>query len=453
VAYVGRDNFISGVRSYFDRHAWGNTSLSDLLDALEETSGRDLTSWSKEWLETAGVNTLRPSYEVGDDGTFTSFAVLQEAPQEYPTLRSHRVAIGLYDRTDEGIVRRKRVELDVVGARTDVPELVGEARPDLVLVNDDDLTYCKVRFDEASLATLQRHLGSLTDPMARALSWSAVWNLTRDGLMPARDYIGLVLRFAGAETDIGVLQSLHQQARAALHHYAAPGWRTRGGRALAEGALHGLRSAEPGSGHQLAWARFFASVASSEAELGLLRGLLDGTVAVDGLDVDQELRWTFLEALTALSAADESVVAEELARDDTASGRRHQVRCLAARPSAAVKAQVWASVVESDTLSNALVEASVAGFGQQGQRELLAPYAQRYFAAIERVWADRSIEIAMAIVRGLFPAHQDRQETLDATDAWLDAHRRAAPALRRLVVEARDDLARALRAQARDEAV
>jgi aminopeptidase N len=331
-----------------------------------------------------------------------------------------------------------------------VAELAGAERPDLILVNDEDLTYCKIRFDPDSLDTLRGHLGDLSDPMARALAWSAVWNMTRDALMPARDYLGLVLRFAGQESDIGVLQSLHQQARTALHQYASPQWRAEGATALADGALTELRQAEPGSGHQLAWARFFAAVATSAADLQLLSGLLEGSAKIDGLEVDQELRWAFLEPLAAAGEVDEAVIAAELARDDTASGRRHQVRCLAARPSAAVKAQVWASVVESDALSNALVEASIAGFDQPGQEELLAPYADRYFDVIERIWSQRSIEIGMAIVRGLFPRYRIDQETADAAGSWLDAHQDAAPALRRLVLEARDDLTRALRAQAVD---
>jgi aminopeptidase N len=321
-----------------------------------------------------------------------------------------------------------------------------------VLVNDDDLTYCKIRFDAGSLDALRAGLGDVTDPLARALCWSALWNLTRDALLPTRDFVDLVLRFAGRESDIGVLQMLHAWAGSALTHYAAPGWRETGGRLLAEGALRELRAAEAGSQHQLTWARFFASVASGEDDLALLRGLLAGTEKIDGLDVDQELRWAFLEPLATHGAADEAMLAAELARDDTASGKRHQVRCLAGRPSAVVKAQAWVSVVESDTMSNALVEATIAGFARPSQRELVALYAAKYFEVIERVWAERSIQIGMDVVRGLFPSLQDSPDTLDATDAWLAAHEKAAPALRRLVLEARDDLARALRAQACDAA-
>lgn len=446
VAYVGRDAFLEGARRYFKRHAYGNTRLGDLLSVLEETSGRDMKEWSRAWLETSGVNSLTPEVSCDPQGRVASLAVVQDGD----TLRPHRVVVGLYRVEGAKLVRYASTGADVTGARTEVPGLVGADRPDLVLVNDEDLTYCKTRFDEGSLATLRAHLGDIDDPLARALCWSALWNLTRDALMPARDFIGLVLRFAGRESDIGVLQMLHAWARGALVHYAAPGWREEGGRLLAAGALTELRRAEPGSQHQLTWARFLASVAAGPEDFQLLAGLLDGTARIDGLDVDQELRWAFLAPLAAHGAADEAAIAAELARDDTASGKRHEVRCLASRPSAAVKDQAWAAVVESDALSNALVEATIAGFAQPSQRELTAPYAPKYFAAIERVWAERSIQIGMDVVRDLYPSFQDPGSTLAATDAWLAAHESAAPALRRLVLESRDDLARAQRAQERD---
>ncbi|PJE94226.1 aminopeptidase N [Streptomyces carminius] len=449
VAYAGRDAFMEGARRYFKRHAWGNTRLADLLSVLEETSGRDMATWSRAWLQTAGVNSLTPHAVCDAAGRITELAITQEAPEEHPVLRPHRVAVGLYRRQDAGgaLERYARAEVDVTGARTVVAELAGAGRPELIVVNDEDLTYCKVRFDETSLATLRDHLGSVTEPLTRALCWSALWNLTRDALMPAHDFLGLVLRFAGEESDIGVVQMLHAWARTALVHYVAPAARGESARELTQGALRHLRQAAPGSDHQLAWARFFASLAHDEHDLQMLDRLLAGTGRIDGLEIDQELRWTFLEPLAAHGAADEARLAAELARDDTASGRRHQVRCLAARPSARVKERAWSDVVDSDRLSNALVEATISGFDQPGQRELLAPYAPRYFEALERVWAERSIEIGMAVVRGLYPALQDAGAVVELTDAWLTDHPDAAPALRRLVLEARDDTARALRAQ------
>ncbi|MER8105295.1 aminopeptidase N [Kitasatospora sp. NPDC094016] len=449
VAYVGSEAFFEGARRYFKRHAFGNTELGDLLDVLEETSGRDLKAWAAAWLQTAGVDSLTPQVTTDAEGRITELAVLQDGA----VLRPHRIAIGLYDRDADGsLVRTERIELDVTGNRTVVTEAAGRPRPALVLLNDDDLTYCKVRFDSESLQTLRTGLGDIHDELARALAWSAVWNLTRDGLMPARDYVALVLRFAGQEGNIGVLQSLHAQAKTAVDLYADPAWRGEGGRQLADGALRELREAVPGSDHQLAWARFLAQTAGGAEHLGLVRGLLAGSARIDGLEVDQELRWSLWLALAAAGQAGDEELAGELAADNTASGKRQYTQCLAARPTPEAKAAAWSAVVDSDELPNALVEAEIAGFALPAHRDLTALYAAPYFKLLERVWAERTIEIAMRIVSGFFPRAQTGEQTLAEADAWLDGHPQAAPALRRLVLECRDDLARALRAQACDRA-
>ncbi|MFD0398111.1 aminopeptidase N [Kitasatospora sp. NPDC127121] len=449
VAYVGSEAFFEGARRYFKRHAFGNTELGDLLGVLEETSGRDLKAWAAAWLQTAGVDSLTPQVTTDAEGRITELAVLQDGT----VLRPHRIAIGLYDRDADGsLVRTERIELDVTGNRTVVAEAAGRPRPALVLLNDDDLTYCKIRFDSESLETLRTGLGDIHDELARALAWSAVWNLTRDGLMPARDYVALVLRFAGQEGNIGVLQSLHAQAKTAVDLYADPAWRGEGGRQLADGALRELREAVPGSDHQLAWARFLAQTAGGAEHLGLVRGLLAGSARIDGLDVDQELRWSLWLALAAAGQAGDEELAGELAADNTASGKRQYTQCLAARPTAEAKAAAWSAVVDSDELPNALVEAQIAGFALPAHRDLTALYAAPYFKLLERVWAERTIEIAMRIVSGFFPRAQTSEQTLAEADAWLDGHPQAAPALRRLVLECRDDLARALRAQACDRA-
>ncbi|MGW4893935.1 aminopeptidase N [Kitasatospora sp. NPDC004240] len=447
VAYAGSEAFFEGARRYFKRHAYGNTVLGDLLDILEETSGRDLTSWAAAWLQTAGVNSLTPQLTLDAEGRITELAVLQDGE----VLRPHRIAVGLYDRDDEGaLVRTGRIELDVTGARTVVTEAAGRPRPALVLLNDDDLTYCKIRFDAESLETVRVGLGDVRDDLARALAWSAVWNLTRDGLMPARDYVALVLRFAGQEANIGVLQSLHQQSKGAVDLYADAAWRGEGNRLLADGALRELRAAVPGSDHQLAWARFLAQTASGSEHLGLVRGLLAGTARIDGLDVDQELRWSLWLALAAAGQASDEELAAELETDNTASGKRQYTQALAARPTAEAKAAAWAAVIDSDELPNALVEANIAGFALPSHRDLTALYADPYFKLLERIWSERTIEIAMRIVGGFFPRAQIGERTIAEADAWLDGHPDAAPALRRLVLECRDDLARALRAQACD---
>ncbi|MFI0213749.1 aminopeptidase N [Streptomyces lydicus] len=457
VAYVGMEEFFKGVQSYFKAHAYGNTRLSDLLGALEETSGRDLKTWSKKWLETAGINILRPRIEVDADGVITAFAVKQEAPalpagaKGEPVLRPHRIAIGAYELQDGKLVRTERIELDVDGELTPVPQLVGKARPAVLLLNDDDLSYAKVRLDEESLKVVTEHLGDFTESLPRALSWASAWDMTRDGELATRDYLALVLSGIGKESDIGVVQSLHRQVKLALDLYAAPEWREAGLGAWTEAALAHLRAAEPGGDHQLAWARAFAAAARTEEQLALLQGLLDGTEEIPGLAVDTELRWSLLERLAATGRADEKAVAAELERDRTSAGERHAATARAARPSAEAKAESWASVVTSDKLPNAVQAAVIGGFVQTDQRELLAPYTAKYFDAVKDIWNSRSHEMAQQIVVGLYPALQVSQETLDATDAWL-ASAEPSPALRRLVTESRAGVERALKAQAADAA-
>ncbi|MEU0807760.1 aminopeptidase N [Streptomyces sp. NPDC005970] len=458
VAYVGQDEFFKGVQAYFKRHAYRNTRLSDLLGALEETSGRDLKTWSKAWLETAGINILRPEIETDASGTITSFAVRQEAPalppgaKGEPVLRPHRVAIGLYELSATGkLLRGDRIEVDVDGELTPVPALAGRKRPAVILLNDDDLSYAKVRLDPESLAVVTEHLGDFEASLPRALCWASAWDMTRDGELATRDYLSLVLSGIAKESDIGVVQSLQRQAKLALDLYAAPEWRETGLAKWTEATLTHLRAAAPGSDHQLAWARAFADTARTDEQLGLLSGLLAGTETIEGLAVDTELRWALLERLAATGRADEEAITEELGRDRTSAGERHAATARASRPAPEAKAEAWASAVEGDKLPNAVQEAVIRGFVQTDQRELLAPYAEKYFAAVKGAWDSRSHEMAQQIAIGLYPTVQISQATLDATDAWL-ASAEPSAALRRLVTECRAGVERALRAQAADAA-
>ncbi|MER7313940.1 MULTISPECIES: aminopeptidase N [Streptomyces] len=458
VAYVGMDEFFTGVQAYFKAHAYGNTRLADLLGALEKTSGRDLKAWSKAWLETAGINVLRPEIETDGAGHLTSLTVVQEAPalpagaKGEPTLRPHRIAVGFYDLDGEGhLVRTNRIELDVEGERTAVPLPADTARPAVVLLNDDDLSYAKVRLDEDSLRVVTEHLGDFTESLPRALCWASAWDMTRDGELATRDYLELVLSGIAKESDIGVVQSLHRQVKLAVDQYAAPEWREAGLTRWTEATLAHLRAAEPGSDHQLAWARAFAATARTPLQLDLLQALLNGTEEIEGLAVDTELRWAFVQRLAASGLLDEEEIAAEYERDRTAAGERHAAAARAAQPSEAAKAEAWASVVESDKLPNSLQESVISGFTQSDQRELLAPYTEKFFAAVKDVWDARSHEMAQQIAVGLYPALQVSQATLDATDAWLESARPNA-ALRRLISESRSGVERALRAQAADAA-
>ena len=452
VAWVGEPEFLTGVHNYFVKHAWGNTQLSDLLSELEATSGRDLSGWTDEWLRTSGVNLIRPQFELAADGTYSDFTITQEPPSAPaglpPTLRSHRMAIGLYDLVAGQLTRRERFELDVVGATTKVPALVGVKQPALLLLNDDDLTFAKVRLDEKSWRTAVEHLGVVDSSLARAIIWGAAWDMTRDAEVSTGDFLALVLSGIGQESDIGVVQGVLRQLKSAIDQFVAPANRSGYLEQLASGVLGFAQDSEPGSDHQLAFARVFNSCATTSAHLDIVAGLLDGSITWIGLKVDTDLRWSLLQRLVVTGRLAEETIEAELRSDDTATGRRQAAVAFAARPTVVAKELAWADIIERTELPNAILEATIGGFVQPDQVELLVDYRTKYFAALPQVWAQRTMETAQSITMGLYPTFLVDQETLAQTDAFLAGELNSA--LRRLVGEGRDGIERALRARAAD---
>ncbi|MEV4518616.1 aminopeptidase N [Micromonospora tulbaghiae] len=449
VAYVGEEPFLAGLRAYFGKYAWGNATFDDLLSELESASGRELRKFAAQWLETAQVNTLRPEVTIGADGTYERVVVRQEAPAAYPTLRTHRIGVGLYDLTDGRLVRRELIETDVTGELTELSELHGKPAADVLLLNDEDLTYAKLRLDERSMATVVQHIAGFDSSLARALCWTAAWDMTRDAELSARDYVALVLAGLTAETDINLVTATLRQATTALTFYADPEWAPTGWADLSRTARTALAAAEPGSGFQLAWARAYASSARSGEDLATLRGWLDGNGVPEGLTVDTELRWTVLQSLVANGAAGAADVDAELAADRTASGEREAAYAHALVPTAENKAAVWALLTGPDALPNWRNRALLQGFTHPAQVELTAPYRERYFATVDQVWAQRDSEPAQEFVQLAYPAYLVEEDTVAATDAWLAQDGRPA-SLRRLVAEGRDGVVRALKARERD---
>ncbi|GLX97041.1 aminopeptidase N [Herbidospora sp. NBRC 101105] len=435
-AHVGADDFFTGLRGYFAAHAWGNATLRDLLAALEKASGRDLSRWSGQWLETTGLATLRPVWSADADGRFTAFAVEQSAD----LLRDQRVAVGVYADDGHGrLVRVHRQEIDVSGARTDVPELIGRHRGDLVLVNDDDLGYCKIRLDPASRAVLSCRIGDLADPLARALAWSAVWETTRDAEFRARDYVALIHRGLAAETDTGVLRRLLQQAHAALDTYADPDWSPGGWRAHATWLIEQAEAAEPGSDRHHVLINALLVGVLDESHLTRVRRLLEDPV-------DPLTRWRVVQALVAHGVAGDAEIDAELARGPAFLGPSQAERARALRPGR--KEEAWRRAMHDESLPAATVEAVIGGFAHPAQKHLLRPYAARYLEEIGDVWRRRG-ERAQGPAMVLFPSWAVDQATVDAVGEWL-TRTAPPPALARLVGEGRARLARALAARAFD---
>jgi aminopeptidase N len=450
VAHVGRDNFIQALQKYFAKHAYKNTNLNDLLEQLTIASGKDLTTWVKSWLQSAGVNTLRAEIKANGD-QYEEIWVVQEVPtmpKDSTQLRPHRMAVGLYDLVGEKIKLRKSVEIDVSGEKTKVSALANEKVCDLLLLNDQDLTYAKIRFDERSINTLKNHLGKIEDPLTRALCWSATWDMLRDGELSATDFIEIALSGLASEPEIATLTIISGQLATAVELYSNPkkrdGARLRVGNAFEKM----IATATPGGDHQLQLVKSFTSFASSAEHNDLLKDFLAGKLP--GLKIDPEMRWSLVIALSERGLLSDDQLTEQLKLDQTLTGELSYQTALAARPTQAAKAAVWQELTTAE-LSTSQREAKLAGFVRPLHRPLLAAFVDPYFELLLEIWGKKSYEVASKFVSGLYPIYLTNQEILDKTNAWLTGvGKDGQVGLRRLVIEGKDSLERALTVQLRD---
>ena len=450
VAHVGRDNFIAGLRKYFAKHAYANTELSDLITELEATSGKNLTAWVATWLRTAGVNTLRPVIALDGD-KYASVAVKQEVPPMpvgSKELRPHRLYIGLFDIKGNALTRRESIEVDIAGELTEIKELAGKKAADLLLINDHDQTYAKLRFDDRSVETMKKYLGQLDDSLARGLIWASLWDSTRDGELSASDYIEIALNALKGETDISMITATFMQIDTAIWAYLAPKNRDALRLSVANTAQELLASAKPGSDSQLQYARAFANNAYTPAQFESLKAMLNGSV--DGLLMDADLRWFIFLCGVKRGIFGVSDIQSEGDRDKTAHGKQYVAYAHAALPNHEAKAAAFKSIT-TDDLSNTIHSYKCRGFNENIHCDLLEAFVDEYFDAILKVWSTKGYEIAETTATLTFPTWAISDETVKKAQHWLDVTGKdASAALRRTVTEGRDAMTRSLKARAVD---
>jgi aminopeptidase N len=449
VAWVGEEAFTAGIRRYFRAHEYGNADLAAFLAALAAASGRPLDRWAEVWLERAGINTLSARTVRADGARIERFSIRQSAPPAWPTLRPHRIGVGLYDFAGGQLTRRRLVDTDIEGEETEVPAITGEAVPDLVLLNDQDLSYTKIRLDEQSHRTMRAGLATLTDSLARVLLWNAAWDEVRDGEGPAHHYVDLVLKNVHGEGDSGVLRSLLSQALMAVAFYVAADYRAEEREKLALASAAAVADAPAGSDHQLVWAQTFVRTARSAKHRHLLRAWLGGGDLPAGLVLDRDLRWLTVVALAALGEVGEAEIERELDHERNDWSERRAATARAARPAAEAKASAWAAIAENPATPLATVRALQQGFMRTDQDRLLEPYVARYFGVLRRIWQEREPEVALSFAGGMYPAVLVSSDLIAQTDAELTAGA-LAPVIRRRLLEQRDHVERALRARASD---
>lgn len=463
VAWVGEDAFFAGCRHYFAAHAWGNTTLHDFLTSLEVASGRDLVAWRDEWLLTTGPNAVAIDTNHDANGQISDATVLQTAPvplwageigtDNKPVLRRHRLAIGVYNTIDDALVRTQRVELDIAGDQTTVAELVGTPKAELLLVNDDDLTYTKTMLDETALQTVTERLANVTEPLARALLWSSLWDMVRDGVLPARRYLAIVARNIAAEDKIGVLQRLLQRQLGALERYTEPTYRDALQVELANAAHNAFRQAEPGSDFQLAWFKQFAALGSSLPQHAAdLKGLLDGSFAPEGLTVDVDLRWYVITQLATAGVITDDLIRAEHQSDNTDLGERQAATARASLPEFDQKQAAWDRLVTDVNLSHTVSRHIIAGFNQLTQSAVLEPFIDTYFTTLDHIWQTRSLDWSVEFSAGMFPHFAASDALIAQLDDFIAADPKLPKPLVRVLREQRDTLVRTVNGRACDQA-
>ena len=454
VGYVGRDKFFAGIKNYLAAHAYANAEFDDLLRELEATSGRDLSTWACLWLQEAGVTTLRPRLEVDEQGIITSFVLDQEIPAGSPaSLRPHRVAIGGYSMDANGKLERStRIEIDVDGASTVVSELVGSPRPDVILINDDDLTYAKVRLDEASADFALKHITAFTASLPRSIALASAWDMVRDAEISAIQFLPAALEALSVETHSSVVRGLIAKVATVVGLYLPPAQRLEyiehAARALAQLA----QEAAPGSDTQLQLAKAAAAHALTGEQIERVVGWFDGSAPLEGLVVDQDLRWELLISLVAAGRFGEAEIAAEAERDVTTTGRERTSEARCALPSPQAKAQAWEKLVTDASIPNETLAKSLRGFLNVTRHpQLLAPFVEAYGQIVEQVWGSRTFHMAESILAGIFPLPAVGLDDVDAQgvlEQWLQTHTDSPAALQRIVRENLDDVKRVLGAQA-----
>ena len=448
-AYLGDEVFFAGIRSYFRKFAWKNTTLQDLIDELQSASGKDLSSWGKSWFQSAGVNTIVPVLTT-ENGTYSSLAIKQlppAVPSGSNDLRTHLIGVGLYDLIDNQIILRKRIELVIEGELTSIPAFVGEPVADLILLNDGDLAYTKIGFDTSSIETLRNHLGKIVDPLARAICWSAVWQLLRDAQLSSTDFIAIALAGLQTEDDMDVCAIVLTQLTTAVENYAHPDNRLALRTKIADALESLLDNSLSGSDFQLQFLRAFAANAQSPVQGARIRSILENGLI--GITVDANLRWQLINSLAERGLTNVEEIEKESESDKTQDGKVARLLAIASLPDPATKADIWEKMQSHDYPISDRV-GMFQGFQRPTQREILVGYVAPFFEGARKYWDEQSYEVSARYFQYVFPRFVNTQETVDQANNWLDLNEDAPAGLRRFISEGRDNVIRDLAAQAKD---
>ena len=440
--YIGRDAFRDGLRLYFRRHGWANATLADFLSSLQEKTDNDLDAWARLWLSTASLNTLSTEWQA-DGSQVGALAIRQTAPDEYPTLRPHALEVALArNGTDKLKIESLPAWID--GPDTPIAEARGREIPDFVFPNYGDYAYAKVSLDEKSVDFIRHHLDKVDDALLRQLLWMSLWEMVRDRELRSTEYLAIGRSELPDEPDHDILNSVLERTGLLISRYLPESSRESEAHQWYDVAL--AQAAKSTGDKQLLWARSAIGVAATSDDVQQLARLATGAESISGFELDQEMRWAVATKALAFDLPDaDDLLETESARDRSDRGKRALLRAEAARPTAAAKEEAWEKIHGAGYGSFHLTRAAMLGFWWPHQKELLEPYAERFFDRVEEVFDTRDHPFARAYLVALYPAYRAAPEVLERSRRMLDELDGSMPTLSRQLAESADDLDRQIK--------
>ena len=387
-ARLGREGFAAGLRLYFQRHAFANATLADFLAALEEGSGVPLADWSAQWLRTSGPNRFAAEVAEGPGGSIASLSVRQEVVSGDPVLRQHLMRIALIY-PDRSGVRIEGHELLLDGERAHVPSATGRPLPLAVIPNHDDLAVGKIALDAATIRFATERLEEIPDGLLRQVTWTAMWELVRDGSFSASDYAALLVARLPEERDASIVQQIVESTLGSLLlRYLPDGERERWGSRIVEVAR--ARLARGGDeGTRIVWSRILVLASVTPRDIEESWQVAAGETPLEGVEIDQDHRWTLLIRGASHGLPQRAArLRAEAERDPSDRGERALLSAAAAEPSIPAKRAAWEKILTPSghgSVSRTL--AATAGFAWPWQRELLAPYQPLLADALQTLGA------------------------------------------------------------------
>ncbi|WP_010475326.1 aminopeptidase N [Streptomyces somaliensis] len=450
VTWIGEENFLTGINRHFTRHKFGNATLTDLIDNLATATDRDVHTWADTWLRTTGIDTLTAETTTAETTTAETATAETTATPDHWTLtlhhhgtRPHRTTIGIYDHDPADhhtLTLRKRYETDIP---QHTPHTHPGPHPALILPNEHDLTYTKLRLDPTSLNTTLHHISDLPDPLTRAVLWTTLRDMVRDGDLPPTHYLTTAHHHLPHETDPTIVDNVLDFA---IHHitnrYLPTPQRPTALTTLSNLTHNLIHHTDNDKNPDLRLTALRHHINCTN-HTPTLHNWLDHNTIPGGPHLDPELRWHILHRLATLGATDETTITTELHRDPSATGQQGAARCHAALPTPQAKETAWQRIFHDDTLSNYLLTATAEGFWQPEHTELLTPYTHRYYPEATALAARRGPAIATIAGRHAFPSYTITHENLHlGTHHLTTTH--LTPALHRQLTDRLDDLRRAL---------